>query len=152
MKDRKTICDKANDKIKKLLTGEPTDNFQEEIQERLKNLLRNELEFMSSGKSDDLSDEEIYKHFDTVFTKIIDKIITKIASRISYCEEFDVDYPDSLEVINFADIGLANWFEIITDIHTKNVEKKLGIYGFSIKDEADLDKVFDELNKLLSED
>jgi len=152
MKDRKTICGKANDKIKKLLTGEPTDDFQKEIQERLKNLLRKELEFMSSGKSADLSDEEIYNHFDTVFTDIIDRIITKITSKISYCEAYDIDYPYSLEDINFADIGLANWFEIITDIHSKNVENKLGIYRFSVKDKADLDKIFDELFKLLSED
>ena len=149
MKDRKTICEKATEKIKKLLTGEPTDKFQKRVQERLNSLLNEELEFASDEKNNELSDEETYKHFDDAFTDVIDRLITMITSEISYCEEYDIDYPESLEDIKFADIGLADWFKITIDIHTENIEKKLGIHRFSINSKDDFDKAVVEILKTL---
>lgn len=153
MKDRKTLIEKATEKIKKFLTGESIDDFQEEVQKVLKVYLDAELEFAFNEKNDSLTEEEAYEHFDSVFANIIDRVIDEIVSELAYCERQFMNCPKSLNDISYDDIGLADWVKIVTDIHSKNIERKLGIYSFEFEPGTDYEEALKEVFKtLLSED
>lgn len=151
MKDRKTICEKATERILAFLTCVPTDDCQRRIQNNFNDILNEELEFSKTNTAHDMPDEKLFKHFDYFVTKVAIATIESISNELVYADMFDDTPPKSLKHITFADIGLADWFKIIVDTHTRQIEKELGIYRVDSKD--DFDKVLNEIRKtIFSED
>lgn len=101
------LKNKADGKIKWLVSGIPIDDFQKKLQQIISTEVMNETNYVKLNNN--MTQREAINHFDIVILKTISEIIPPLLT------ELYVMCPDCLLEISLYDIVSANWVEIIAD-------------------------------------